>query len=301
MIFGIDVGGTTIKIGIVEQNKIIDKFEIPTKKESFIQDTCLFIKDYMTKNNIESIEGIGFGLPGNVIQNYIYNLPNIGVQNIDLEKEVAKYFPHTLILAQNDANVAALGEMLYHNEYDSACMITLGTGVGGGIVLNGKVLEGAHGAAGEIGHMILAEDYNFQCSCGLRGCLETVASATGVVRLAKYHFKEYQTALPKEFTAKDVFDYAKKEDPLSLFVVDKVGYYIAKCISILAVTVDVEVFYIGGGVSKAGDILIDAIRKYYLSMAHYAVKKVRIEAATLLNDAGMLGSAGLIFMRNSHE
>lgn len=293
MIFGIDVGGTTVKIGIVEGNQLIDKHEIETKKDTLFKDISLFIKDYLKKKNIQSIEGIGFGLPGNVVNNYIYNLPNIGIQNIDLEKEMALYFPNVKVLSQNDANVAALGEMLYHNEYQNACMITLGTGVGGGIVLNGKVVEGVHGAAGEVGHMGIATEYNFPCTCGLKGCLETVASATGVVRLAKYHYNDFSTKLPKSFTAKDVFDLAKLSDPLCCFVVDKVGYYIAKCISILAVSIDVDVYYIGGGVSKAGDILIDAIRKHYANLSHYAVKNVKIEAAKLLNDAGMLGAAGL--------
>ena len=298
MIFGIDVGGTTVKIGAVENLKIIDKFEIPTKKETLFEDICLFIQDYMKKNKIDKIEGIGFGLPGNVIQNYIYRLPNIGIHDIDLQEEISKYFPNVPIVAQNDANVAALGEMLYHNEYQSACMITLGTGVGCGIVIDGKVLEGIHGAAGEVGHMGIAKEYNFACSCGLNGCLETVASATAVVRLAKYHkehMREFDTSLKESFTAKDVFDLAKAGDPLCCFVVDRVCYYIAKCISILAITVDVEVYYIGGGVSKAGDILISTIQKHYETMAHYAVKSVTIEQATLLNDAGMLGAAGLLY------
>lgn len=294
MKFGIDVGGTTVKIGVVESNKIIEKYEIPTKKETLFKDISLFLKEYTNKNNVKDIEGIGFGLPGNVVNNYIYNLPNIGIKDIDLTKEMAKYFPNVLVLAQNDANVAALGEMLYNNEYQNACMITLGTGVGCGIVLNGKVLEGVHGAAGEAGHMVIAGEYNFACTCGLKGCLETVASATGVVRLAKYHYSEYKTQLTETFTAKDVFDLAKKKDPLCLFVVDRVAYYIAKCISILAVTVDVDVYYIGGGVSKAGDILIEAIQKHYLELSHYAVKHAKIELAKLLNDAGMLGAAGLI-------
>ncbi|MDE6655442.1 MAG: ROK family protein [Anaeroplasmataceae bacterium] len=294
MKFGIDVGGTTVKIGIVEANKIIDKYEIPTKKETLFEDISLFLKDYMNKNHIKKIEGIGFGLPGNVVNNYIYNLPNVGIKDIDLTKEMAKHFPDVKVIAQNDANVAALGEMLYHNEYQNACMITLGTGVGCGIVLNGQVLEGVHGAAGEAGHMVIAGEYNFACTCGLKGCLETVASATGVVRLAKYHYNEYETHLPESFTAKDVFDLAKKKDPLCLFVVDCVAYYIAKCIAILAVTVDVDVYYIGGGVSKAGEILIEAIQKHYLDLSHYAVKHAKIEAAKLLNDAGMLGAAGLI-------
>ncbi|MBD5391097.1 ROK family protein [bacterium] len=293
MVFGIDVGGTTVKIGVVEKNQLIEKYEIPTRKDSLFKDICQFIKEYMKKNNIEKIEGIGFGLPGNVVNNYIYNLPNIGIHNIDLNEVMSMYFPNVKVLAQNDANVAALGEMIFHNEYQNACMITLGTGVGGGIVLNGEVLEGSHGAAGEIGHMGIATEYNFPCSCGLTGCLETVASATGVVRLAKFHRKEYQTNLTEVFTAKDVFDLAKLSDPLCSFVVDKVGYYIAKCISILAVAVDVDVYYIGGGVSKAGEILIDAIQKHYSILSHYAVKKVKIEAAKLLNDAGMLGAACL--------
>lgn len=294
MKFGIDVGGTTVKIGVVESNKIIEKYEIPTKKETLFEDISVFLKEYINKNHIKNIEGIGFGLPGNVVNNYVYNLPNVGLKDIDLTKEMAKYFPNVEVLAQNDANVAALGEMLYHNEYQNACMITLGTGVGCGIVLNGKVLEGVHGAAGEAGHMVIAEEYNFACTCGLKGCLETVASATGVVRLAKYHYNEYETQLPETFTAKDVFDLAKKKDPLCLFVVDRVAYYIAKCIAILAITVDVDVYYIGGGVSKAGNILIEAIQRHYLDLSHFAVKHAKIELAKLLNDAGMLGAAGLI-------
>lgn len=297
MIFGIDIGGTTVKIGVIENLKIVEKFEIPTRKESLFKDISVFIKDYMKKKKVAQIEGIGFGVPGNVIQNYIYRLPNVGLNDIDLKVEMEKYFPGVAIAVQNDANVAALGEMLYHNEYQNACMITLGTGVGCGIVLDGKVLEGTHGAAGEAGHMGIATEYNFPCTCGLNGCLETVASATGVVRLAKYHkehMRELNTSLKESFSAKDVFDLAKVGDPLCSFVVDRVAHYIAKCISILSITVDVDVYYIGGGVSKAGDILISSIQKHYQTMAHYAVKSVKIEQATLLNDAGMLGAAGLI-------
>ncbi len=294
MIFGVDIGGTTIKIGLVDNLKIIDKYEIPTKKDSLIKDICESLRNYMKEHNIEKIEGIGFGVPGNVINNYIYNLPNIGLKNIDLEKEVYKYFPNVVVKAQNDANAAVLGETLYHREYQNACMITLGTGVGCGIVLDGKVLEGRHGVAGEIGHMPIAEEYNFACTCGLKGCLETVASATGVVRLADFHRSSFRTALPYKFSAKDVFDLAKKNDQLCLEVIDKVSYYLAKCIAILAITVDVDVYYIGGGVSKAGSILIEGIKKHYAKLSHYAVKNVKIEAASLLNDAGMLGAAGLI-------
>ena len=213
MVFGIDVGGTTVKIGLIDNDKIVDKYEIATCGETFIEDICNSLKGYMKDHNIENIDGIGFGLPGNVIDNYIYNLPNMGVKNVDLVKEVSKYFPGVKIEGQNDANVAALGEMLYHNEYNSAVMITLGTGVGAGIVVDGKLIQGSHGAGGEAGHMVIADDYNFQCSCGLKGCLETVASATGIVRLAKYHRNDYETKLPESFTCKDVFDLARVNDP----------------------------------------------------------------------------------------
>ncbi len=293
MVFGVDVGGTTVKIGLVDHNQILDKYEITTKKESFIADICHSISKYAKQHGIE-VTAIGFGLPGTVISNYIYNLPNIGVSNMDLQKEVHAFFPNAVVVGCNDANVAALGEMLYHAEYKNACMLTLGTGVGCGIIIDGKVLEGVHGAAGEVGHMLLAEEYHFPCNCGLSGCLETVASATGIVRLAQYHKHQFKTSLADAFTAKDIFDLAKKKDPLCMYVVDKLCYYIAKCISILSITVDVDVYYIGGGVSKAGNILIDGIRKHYEKISFKAVKKAKIELAALLNDAGILGSAGLV-------
>ena len=294
MVFGIDVGGTTVKIGLIENDKIVDKYEIRTCGETFIEDICASLKSYMKEHNMDSIDGIGFGLPGNVIDNYIYNLPNMGVKNVDLIKEVSKHFPGVKIEGQNDANVAALGEMLYHNEYSSACMLTLGTGVGAGIVVDGKLIQGRHGNGGEAGHMVIAEEYNFQCGCGLKGCLETVASATGVVRLAKYHMNDFKTCLVGDFSAKDVFDAARCGDELAVFVVDKVCYYLAKAISILAVCVDVDVYYIGGGVSKAGAILIDGIKKHYEKISFLAVRNIEIQAANLLNDAGMLGAACLI-------
>ena len=294
MRFGVDIGGTTVKIGLIDGTKIVDSYVVETKPSTLFDDVCLSIKEYMEKHNITDIKGIGFGVPGTIIDNYIYRLPNVGIGNIDLVSVVSKYFPNVKIAGGNDANVAALGEMMYHNEYKNACMLTLGTGVGCGIVLNGKILEGVHGAGGEVGHMLVADAYNFECGCGLKGCLETVSSATGVVRLAKYHRNDFKTNLPLEFSAKDVFDAARVGDELALFVVDKVCYYLAKAIAILAVTVDVDVYYIGGGVSKAGAILIDGIKKHYEEISFLAVRKIEIQAAHLLNDAGMLGAACLI-------
>ena len=294
MKFGVDVGGTTVKIGVVDQKKILDKFEIITTKETLIEDICRAILAYQNDRGIKTITGIGFGMPGNIRNNYIYNLPNIGIKEMDLVQEVHRFIPDVPVASGNDANVAALGEMIYHQEYENACMITLGTGVGGGIILGGHILEGVHGNAGEIGHMPIADDYNFDCGCGLKGCLETVASATGIVRLARHHRNDFQSQLKEPFTAKDIFQLAVKNDPLCCFVVDRLCYYLAKCIAVLSVVVDVDVYYIGGGVSKAGSVLVDGIIKHYRQMAHFAVKDVTIQQATLLNDAGMLGAASLI-------
>ena len=298
---GIDVGGMSIKAGIVANGEIIKKSIKETNKsggvDNMIDDITQLVNNLLDESElcIEQISSIGIGFPGVVTSEGRVSCVNLGLDNALIVPQLEKNFKGTHVSVGNDANVAALGEMMYHNEYKHACMLTLGTGVGCGIVINGKILEGTHGAGGEVGHMALALDYGFDCGCGLKGCLETVASATGVVRLAKYHKHQFaKTILGDKFSARDVFDAAKKSDELALFVVDKVCFYIAKAISVLAVCVDVDVYYIGGGVSKAGDILINGIKKHYKDLSFFAVKDVRIEAAHLLNDAGMLGAACLI-------
>ena len=294
MRFGIDVGGTTVKIGLVDNNQVIDSYQIKTKKETLFDDVCNSVKEYIKNNKVDNVEFIGFGLPGNVIDNYIYNLPNVGIKNVNLKEIVSKYFPNVKMASTNDANAAALGEVLHDNKYKSSYMITLGTGVGGGLVIDGRVIDGAHAACGEIGHSYIDFVHNFSCSCGLKGCLETVTSATGVVRLAKYYYDKYKTSIPKEMSCKDVFDAAKENDELGLFVLDMVGKYLGIALANIAVTVDVECFYIGGGVAACGQILIDSIKKYYREYSHYAVKKTDIKLAKLGNTAGMLGAAYIL-------
>lgn len=294
MRFGIDVGGTTVKIGLVDNNQVIDSYQIKTKKETLFDDVCNSVKEYIKNNKIDNVEFIGFGLPGNVIDNYIYNLPNVGLRDIDLKEIISKHFPNIKMASTNDANAAALGEALYDNKYKSSYMITLGTGVGGGLVIDGKVIDGAHAACGEIGHSYIDFVHNFSCSCGLKGCLETVTSATGVVRLAKHYYDKFKTSIPKEMSCKDVFDAAKENDELGLFVLDMVGKYLGIALANIAVTVDVECFYIGGGVAACGQILIDAIQKYYKEYSHYAVKNTEIKLAKLGNTAGMLGAAYIL-------
>ncbi len=295
MRFGVDIGGTTVKIGLIDGFKIIKHFQIETKKDSLFSDICTAIKSFMFKENIYSIEGIGFGIPGNVVHNHIINMPNVGLKDIDIEKEVSKYFENIKIASNNDANVAALGEALYDQSSTSSYMITLGTGVGGGLVLNHKVVDGCHCACGEIGHMFIDYIHEYPCTCGLKGCLETVASATGVVRLAREYYSKFTTSLNMDhLTCKDVFDAARNQDELGLYVLDLVAKYLARGIANLAVAVDVEVFYIGGGVAACGNILLDKVKKYYKEYSHYAVKSTEIKLAQLGNLAGMLGAAYIL-------
>ena len=294
MRIGIDVGGTTVKIGIIDDKKIIDSFVVETKKETLFVDVCEAVKEYLADKSYQ-IEFIGFGLPGHVVNGFIYNLPNVGIRNVDLKKIVKKHFPGVCMQTTNDANAAALGEAIADtNMPKSSYMITLGTGVGGGYVYDYKVVDGYHSSCGEVGHMYVDYIHNYECSCGLKGCLETVASATGIVRLAKEYFNSYVTSLDiNNLSAKSIFDAAKNNDPLGLFVFDKVCSYLGRGLATIAACTDVEVFYIGGGVSACGEILIEGITKYYKEYAHYAMKSTRITLAKLGNSAGMLGAAYL--------
>ena len=291
---GVDVGGTTVKVGFIDDYKIIDRLVVETKKETLFDDVFMAIKKFVAEKNYK-IDGIGVGLPGHIVGTYIDKLPNVGIEDLDLAPIVDKYFPNVKLACTNDANAAALGELVADdNKTASAYMITLGTGVGGGLVLDGKVRDGSHANCGEIGHMFVDYVHNYKCSCGLNGCLETVASATGVVRVANEYHDQFKTELTAPITsAKAVFDAAKKNDQLGLFVLDYLSDALGRAISIIELAVDVDTFYIGGGVSNAGDILINRINDFYKRYSHYAVKDVTIKRAKLGNDAGMLGAAYL--------
>ena len=294
---GVDVGGTTVKVGFIDNYKIVDRIVVETKKETLFDDVFKAIKDYVNQKNYD-VEGIGVGLPGHVVGTVIDKLPNVGIENLDVKPIVNKYFPNVKVACTNDANAAALGELLADGDTKaSAYMITLGTGVGGGLVIDGKVRDGSHSNCGEIGHMFVDFVHNFKCACGLNGCLETIASATGIVRVATKYYEQFEgeTIIKKDkLTAKDIMDAAKKDDPLGLFVLNLVADALGRAISIIEVAVDVDTFYIGGGVSNAGDILINRITDYYKRYAHFAVKDINIKRAKLGNDAGMLGAAYII-------
>ena len=302
-LLGIDIGGTTVKIGLVSYiGIIIDKFEIPTNTEnngaSILGDIKDAIYSFLEKKGIERtlVTGIGFGVPGPVVNNVINKCTNLGWGIVDIVKEFGSLLDwNPLIACTNDANAAALGEMHHCNDssISSSVLMTLGTGVGGGIILNHNVLNGAHGGAGEFGHMQVDKVHNYKCNCGGYGCLETVASATGVVRLAKQYLGSKPSALDEveNITAKDVFDAAKANDELALKVVKEVWEYIGLAAAHISTVVDPDIFIIGGGVSKAGNILIDVIKDSFRTHAFHVSKDIPFALATLGNDAGMVGAA----------
>lgn len=307
--FGVDVGGTTIKIGFFKINgELLDKWEVKTRTENFgenvLADICEALEAKLIKEKIglDEILGIGIGLPGPVLSDgTVLQCVNLGWGTFNVEKKLSEMFHGIKVKAGNDANVAALGEAWKGGgkDYDDIVMITLGTGVGGGVVINGNILTGYNGGAGEIGHMHMQDGEREQCNCGRHGCLEQYASATGVVRLAKRYMAENDdNTKMRDFgdniTAKDVFDLAKDGDRGAVKVTEKMGDYLGKAMSHVAVTINPQAFIIGGGVSKAGQFLIDAIKDTYRETCFSACGDAAVHLAELGNDAGMYGAAALV-------
>ena len=305
--FGVDIGGTTCKIGFFETSgKLLDKWEIHTNTEnngaSILNDVAESIAQKLEKDGIskEDVQGIGVGVPGPVKANGVVNrCVNLGwdVFNVADSLTTKTGLP---VKAGNDANVAALGEMWQGGGkgHKDVVMVTLGTGVGGGIIGDGKMISGAAGAGGEIGHISVNDEEPEVCGCGKHGCLEQYASATGIVRLAnrKLAATDEESALRglKKVTAKDVFDEAKAGDKLAIEIVEEVGAILGKALANVCCVVDPEIIVIGGGVSKAGRILIDVIRKNFVVHAFHACQNTEFALATLGNDAGMYGCMNMI-------
>lgn len=307
-VFGIDVGGTSVKCGMFQTDgTLLEKWEIPTRTENggseILPDIAKSVKAKMAEKGIaaDDVAGVGIDVPGPVNDkgelSIAVNL-NWGYKNI--VKELSDELGGMAVKAANDANAAALGEMWAGGGKGSKnlVMVTLGTGVGGGIIVDGKMVAGANGAGGEIGHLNVCEDESEACNCGQHGCLEQYASATGVVRMAKRKLAKTteETSLRKfeDLTAKDVFDEAKAGDKVALEIVDEVCEILGKALGKIACVVNPEVFVIGGGVSKAGQILIDTIKKYYVPNTFSSCKDARFELASLGNDAGMYGCMCLV-------
>ncbi len=304
--YGVDIGGTTVKMGLFEENgNILDKWEIVTRVEDegkeILPDIAASILEKTKEHGLEKTDiiGIGAGVPAPVTADGIVNgSANLGWIYKEVKRELEELTGITSVIG-NDANVAALGEMWKGGGagQKNMVMITLGTGVGGGVIINGRVITGEHGAGGEVGHLCVNYDEPDTCGCGNHGCLEQYASATGIVRLAKKRLERdtRETVLKKErVTAKDVFDAVKAGDAVAIDVAEEFGKYLAAGLINLAVIADPAVIVIGGGVSKAGEILIPFIEKPYREKAFFANREIEFKLATLGNDAGICGSAKMM-------
>ena len=301
--FGIDLGGTTVKIAYFDQEgTMLDKWEIPTVTAGggvqILPDIAQSVQGYLDTKGIprKQILGLGIGVPGPVsgkgVVNRCVNL-GWGVFNIADSLSELTGFP---VKAGNDANVAALGEFWKGGGQgcENMVFVTLGTGVGGGIVVDGRLLHGSHGSGAEIGHMVLRSQEPERCSCGKHGCVEQYCSATGIVRLAKRHLasSEMPSVLRSmdTFAAKDVFDAGKAGDALALEVLDEFYRLMGEFLGSLCSVVDPEMVVLGGGVSKAGTMLLDGVEPWFHKYVFHAASDVKFSLASLGNDAGAYGA-----------
>ncbi|MCR4865723.1 MAG: ROK family glucokinase [Lachnospiraceae bacterium] len=305
-VFGVDVGGTTVKLGLFDpEGEVKEKWEIPTRKEDngdhIIADIAESIKEKMSANSIDRVDvvGVGIGVPGPVKEDGTVLLAaNLGWGKRNIAMELGELL-RVPVMAGNDANVAALGEMWRGGGrgYKNMVAVTLGTGVGGGIIIGGKIVSGSTGAGGEIGHIHLEDEEPAACGCGGHGCLEQYASATGVVRIAKKKLAFSDTASvlrDKEITAKDIWDAVKEGDELAIEVAKVYGEYLGKGLAAVANVVNPDIFVIGGGVSKAGEVLIDYMKPYFEKYVFPGAKNAKFALAVLGNDAGIYGAAKLV-------
>ena len=306
-VFGVDIGGTTVKLGLFNKAaELLDKWEIPTVKvnggEQILPDVAKSILKKMEEKGIakSDIIGIGVGAPGAVDEEgtMVGGAVNLGWGVLNIPQILREYLD-VPVKAANDANVAALGEMWQGGGkgHRNMVAVTLGTGVGGGIIVEGKILTGATGAGGEIGHIHMEDNETELCGCKKKGCLEQYASATGIVRLAKRRLAEDDkpSCLREgEISAKTVFDGVKSGDEVAIEIAERFGNYLGKGLAMVACTVNPEVFVIGGGVSKAGEILLSFIKPSFEKYVFSPCKKVEFALAKLGNDAGIYGAAALV-------
>jgi glucokinase len=312
-LIGVDLGGTTIKFAILtNKGEIQQKWSIET---NILSDGQLIIPDIidsinhhikMYDMNIDQFDGIGLGSPGTIDheRGTIKGAFNLNwTDEVYPVRDIQKGTGLPVVI-ENDANVAALGERWQGagNNADDVVFVTLGTGVGGGIIANGKLIQGQNGAAGEIGH-VTVDPNGFMCTCGKRGCLETIASATGIVRVARDRASEYAGSSElkamlddgQDISAKDVFDLAKKDDDLALMVADYVCDSLGFVLGNIANTLNPKYIVIGGGVSAAGEFLLNKVDKAMRANEFATIKdSTELRLASLGNGAGVIGAASLI-------
>ena len=291
-ILGFDVGGTNIKIG---------KFLFDEDKNDYILSSNYYIKTAIGEdekailNQItdSTLVGVGIGIPGPVKDGIVLKAQNINWDVVNVKEELGSFYPGVKFTVLNDANAATLGEWYYGStdHVPNMVFVTLGTGIGGGIIVNGKLLEGANGSSGEIGHIKIFPFNGRPCTCGLYGCIEQYASATGIAITARGMIKNGPTSLKRKFhlNAKDVFDEAKKGDKIALEIVDKTCFYLAIALAAIADTINPDRIVIGGGVSRNGDILLNGVKKHFKDLSFYSISDTEITLATLFNEAGIYG------------
>ena len=305
--FGVDLGGTTVKLAFFSENgTMLHKWEIPTRREDngsqILPDIASAVLGYIKEQKIakEDLLGIGMGVPGAVTADGVVNrCINLGWGVFNIVKALED-LTGLRVAAGNDATVAAQGEcwMGGGKGCRSMVLVTLGTGVGGGIVVDGRAVHGFHGAGGEIGHIILNREETEVCACGRRGCVEQYCSATGIVRLAKKHLQKSDRPSvlrnQKNFTCKDVFDAAGKGDIPAIEITEQVYDYMGDFLATVCCTVDPEIVVLGGGVSKAGAPLLEGVQRYYEHYSYHACRDTKFAIAQLGNDAGAYGAFRLL-------
>ena len=304
--FGVDVGGTTVKLGCFDtEGTLLEKWEIHTRTENsgeaILPDVADSILDKMKEREIarEDVVGVGIGAPGPIDgEGTVYNAVNLGWGTFSIKNRLQSLL-NIPVEAGNDANVAALGEMWKGGGqgHKNLVAVTLGTGVGGGIIIDGRILTGTNGAGGEIGHIHIEDNETEVCGCKNKGCLEQYASATGITRLANRRLaKDDAPSMLRggEISAKTVFDAVKAGDKVAIEIAEQFGEYLGKGLAAVASVVDPQIFVIGGGVSKAGDILFKYIEPSYKRCAFGPCKQTKFALAKLGNDAGIYGAAALV-------
>lgn len=313
-IIGIDLGGTSIKFAILTpEGEVQDKWSIATnildEGSHIVPDIIASIKHRLELLDLATTDilGIGMGSPGAINREAgtvvgAYNLNWKTTQPIKEQVESALGIPFFI---DNDANVAALGEKWKgagENDPD-VVFVTLGTGVGGGVVAGGNLIHGAGGAGGEIGHMVVDFDQPIMCTCGKPGCLETVTSATGIVNLARRYAETYvgdaklKSLIDNgdDISAKVIFDLAKEGDALGLIVYENFSRYLGIACANIACLLNPSAIVIGGGVSAAGDFLLDGLKEVFeANVFPQIVGSTQIKLAQLGNDAGIIGAASLV-------
>lgn len=307
-IYGVDLGGTTVKMGLFDkEGTILEKWEIVTRKENagemILPDIAASIlsKNEEKKITSENIIGIGIGVPGPITADgRVLKCANLGWGVFSVADKLSELTGVAKVRVGNDANVAALGEQWKGGGrgFDSIVMVTLGTGVGGGVILDGKILTGSNGAAGEIGHLTVNTEETRTCGCGKKGCLEQYSSASGLMRIAREKLEEsdresslrqYETV-----TGLEIFKEYRNGDAIATETVETFAYYLGIGLSHVAAVVDPEAFVIGGGVSKNGPLVAEIIKKEYEKNVMFALKNKEFRLAELGNDAGMYGAVRMV-------